>query len=84
MKRDQQKAVDHLSKYGTVKTCKRIGENVATIILTNGFSENATTTFEFLKDCMDLFPDLPALETCITENNLAVIVLSNSPKPTNQ
>ena len=68
-------SIEKLSKYGTVKTCKLVNEKAATIVLTKGFSENAITTFEFLKECQECFPDHPILETLITESNFAMVVL---------
>lgn len=63
-----------LSKYGTVKICKVIADKVLTIVITDGFSENGINTLKFLKDCTDLFPDFKNVETCITENNFAMLV----------
>lgn len=71
MKKDPKQV---LSKYGTVKTCKVIADKVLTIVITDGFSENAKNSFEFLKTCTDLFPEYKSLETCITENNFAMLV----------
>jgi len=68
-------AIERLSKYGTVKTCKLVHENVVTIVITDGFSYNATKTFEFLKECSECFPEHPILETCIIEPNFAMVVL---------
>lgn len=73
------KATKILSKYGTVKTCKAI-RNIVTIVLTDGFSENAGNTFEFMKVCTELFPNHPIIETCITEKDFAMIVLSQDDK----
>lgn len=68
------KAIQKLSKYGTVKTCKVIKDNVVTIVVTDGFKE--MKSFEFLQDCSTLFPNHIIVETAITENNFAMIVLS--------
>lgn len=67
--------IEKLSKYGTVKTCKLVAPNVATIVLTKDFSGNAIKTFEFLKACTECFPEHPVLETCITESHFAMVVL---------
>lgn len=72
---DKQK-LKTLSKYGVVKTCKLVHPNVATIVIT-GFNTNAMNTFEFINDCTELFPEHPILETCITEDNLAIVVLKS-------
>jgi hypothetical protein len=64
-----------LSNYGVVKTCKVVKDQVVTIVITNGFSENATKTFDFLAKCQELFPEYPKVETCITEKDLAILVL---------
>ena len=70
--------IDKLSKYGTVISCKLVDENVATILITNNFSENAMNTLQFLNDCITLFPKHPILETCITEENFAFVVLTKN------
>jgi hypothetical protein len=70
------KAIEILSKYGTVRTCKVIKEQVVTIVLTTGFTENARKTFEFLDKCQELFPDYPTVETCIVEENCAIVILT--------
>lgn len=68
------KPIEQLSKYGTVKTCKVIKDNVVTIVVTNGFKE--MKSFDFLQECSELFPKHEILETAITENNFAMVVLS--------
>jgi hypothetical protein len=68
--------IETLSKYGTVRTCKVIKEQVVMIVLTDGFTQNAMKTFEFLGKCQDLFPDFPKMETCVTEENCAIVVLT--------
>lgn len=70
------KEIELLSKYGLVKTCKIVNNQIVTIVLTEGFKENMKITFEFLNKCQELFDDYPKMETCITEENLAIIVLS--------
>jgi hypothetical protein len=65
-----------LSKYGEVKTCKVVHEYVATIVITKGFDANAVNTFNFLNDCIKCFPNHPILETCITEPNFGMVVLT--------
>lgn len=67
-----------LSKYGKVVSCKVINDTVATIILTDGFSANAVTTFDFLRACTECFPDFPVMATCITEKNLAIVFLTRN------
>ena len=69
------KTIDKLTKYGEVKTCKVINNQIVTIVLTNGFSDNLRNTLSFINVCTDLFPEFPILETCITDNNLAILVL---------
>lgn len=68
-------ALTKLTEYGLVKTCKIINDSVVTIVVTDGFSTKANKTFKFISDCLELFPDYPILETCITEDNLAILVL---------
>lgn len=75
--------IEKLSKYGTVKTCKIINENVVTIVITDGFSQKSDNTLDFMKDCIDLFPNYRIMETCITEDNLAIMVLRKSLEKTN-
>jgi hypothetical protein len=72
------KEIDKLSKYGLVKTCKIVGNNVVTIVVTTGFSQKSNHTMGFMKDCIELFPDFPVMETCITEDNLAIMVLKKT------
>lgn len=67
--------IEKLSKYGEVKTCKVINNQIVTIVLTNGFSDNLRSTSSFINACTDLFPEFPILETCITDNILAILVL---------
>jgi len=68
-------AVAKLSKYGTVRTCKIVNNSVVTIVITDGFSQKSEHTLGFMKDCVALFPDFPSMETCITEDGLAIMVL---------
>lgn len=77
MSQENTKAVVKLSKYGFVRTCKIIKDSVVTIVVTTDFNEKAINTFDFLKDCTELFPNYPKLETCITENNFAMLVLTS-------
>ena len=69
-------AIEKLSKYGTVKTCKEVSKQVVTIVLTEGFTENAKKTFYFLEDAQSLFPKYRNIETLVTEENLAILVLT--------
>lgn len=69
-------AIEKLSKYGVVKTCKVIKDQVVTIVLTSGFKPDMKNTFGFIEDCVELFPDYPKMETCITEENCAILVLT--------
>lgn len=69
-------AIKTLSKYGAVKTCKIVNEQVVTIVLTTGFTTNAMSSIEFLKTSRDLFPDYPKIETCVTEENCAIVILT--------
>jgi len=64
-----------LSKYGAVKTCKIVAENVVTIVITDGFKCSSDNVFKFLEECTRLFPDHPIMETCVTDENLAILVL---------
>lgn len=67
--------MENLSKFGTIKTCKLVTENVATIVITDGFSEKGMDVLSFLKECTELFPEHKIMETCITEQNFAMVVL---------
>lgn len=69
------KAIKKLRKYGEVKTCKIVMDKVVTIVLGKGFSTNATTTFDFINDCTTLFPEFKVVETMITDEDLAIVVL---------
>lgn len=70
------KAIKTLSKFGAVRTCKVINEQVVTIVLTDGFKEDMNSTFEFLGKCKELFPAYPKTETVVTEMNCAIVVLT--------
>jgi len=72
--------IEKLSKYGLVITCKIIDNSIVTIVLTEGFSQSSTHTLNFMKDCLNLFPEFPIMETCITENSLAIVVLKREKK----
>ena len=73
-----EKEIKELSKFGEVKTCKIINNQIVTIVITEGFSENAMDTFDFLKKCTELFPEYKKIETCITKKDLAILVLINN------
>lgn len=66
-----------LADYGKVKSCRLVND-VAIIVVTDGFSENAKKTFSFIKDCQDCFPEHQIIKTCITETNFAMVVLGRS------
>jgi hypothetical protein len=68
-----------LNKYGRVRTCKIVHDDVATVVITDGFKENAITTLECLKDCTEIFPDHTHLETMVTEENFYLLVLVKIP-----
>ena len=70
--------IEKLSKYGVIRTCKIVNESVVTIVITEGFSQKSENTLAFMKDCIDLFPYYPSMETCITEDNLAIMVLKKT------
>lgn len=69
-----------LSKFGSVETCKLVNEDVAIICVTTGFSESASKTFEFMKDCQLLFPNHTVIETFITRKDFALVVLKSEAK----
>ena len=48
-----------LSKYGNVKTCKVINDQIVTIVITNGFWDNLKNTSNFIIECTVLFPEYP-------------------------
>ena len=63
-----------LGKYGFVRTCKVIDNAIVTIVIT-GFSINAKNTFALMQDCIAMFPEYPVLETAVTDDDIAIIVL---------
>ena len=69
-------AIEVLSEFGAVRTCKEVKNQVVTIVLTDGFSVNAIRSMKFINRCGELFPDYPNLETFITDENLAIVVLT--------
>ena len=70
------KEIEVLSKYGTVKTCKVVKEEIVTIVLVDYFTDNFSDSLKFLISCQELFPDYPNVETCITEKACAIVVLT--------
>ncbi len=68
--------IQKLSKYGTVKTCKLVHPDVATIVLTKGFNDKLIDVMEFLKECRECFPKHTIIQTCITETDFAMLVLT--------
>jgi hypothetical protein len=67
--------IKKLTEYGKVMTCKKVNEDVVTIVLTTGFSGNAVETLLFLKDCLEFFPKHKKVTTIITEKDFAMLVL---------
>lgn len=62
-----------MTKYGEVKTCKRINDSVAIILVTWGFKTDSASAF--IDDCTAKFPDLPNVAVCIIEDDFAMVVL---------
>ena len=75
-------AMAKLSKYGLVRTCKIINDSIVTIVLTDGFSQESEHTLGFIKEAKKLFAEFPIIETLITEDLLAIMVLRKSEKQT--
>lgn len=69
------KLIEQLSEYGTVRTCKKVHDEVVTVCITDGFSENFVKTTECIGKIQQAFPEHKKLETCITEDNFCLIVL---------
>ncbi len=65
-----------LSDFGLVRTCKVVSEQVATIVLTDGFSNKWSNVSIFMDKCKETFPNHPKIETAIIEENLAIVVLT--------
>lgn len=74
MTRKQQKA---LKCFGDIKVCKIVNDTVV-IVITKGFSDNSIQTITFLGCITKTFPDHPIVETLITENDLAIVILKRS------
>ena len=70
--------IKKMSKFGIVKSCKLINENVAMIFVVN-CSEKANDVFAFLKECKECFPEHKILETFIIEQGFSLIVLNKYP-----
>lgn len=66
---------EKLSKYGEVKTCKLITEDVFIVVITKGFDSNSMKTLEFISDCTDAMPLHTRLDTCITDDDFGMVVL---------
>lgn len=67
---------EKLSEFGLIKSCKMVNDEVATILITDGFDANAMVTMRVMGLITSHFKDTPVLETCITEDNLCYIVLT--------
>ncbi len=72
---DNTTLIEKLSEYGTVRTCKQVHDDVVTVVITEGFSENLMTGMAAMKLITDAFPDHPILETYVTEKDLCIVVL---------
>jgi len=68
--------IEQLSEFGAVRTCKKVHEDVVTIVLTDGFSESFEKTTKFMEKCTELFPNHPKMVTMITEEDFAMVVLT--------
>lgn len=73
------KAMESLSKYGKIRTLKVIGGEILTLVITDGFKPNATSTFDMVGELLEHYPEFinieTNIETAITDNNLAIIIL---------
>lgn len=67
------KAIETLSKFGFVKTCKIIDDSIVTIVVTR--DKAPINTLHFLKACTESFPNHPLAETAVIDENLAILVL---------
>jgi len=74
----EEKAIQKLSKYGDLITCKLVHPEVVTIVVGSGFDEGVRNTFAFMQDCIMCFPDHPILETCVTKKDFAMLVLKTN------
>lgn len=70
-----EKLISKLSEYGVVRTCKLVHDDVFTLVMTDGFSENSQKTFKVMLLIQKANPDLCVMETCITEENFCCMVL---------
>ena len=68
--------VEKLTEYGTVRTCKQVHDDVVTVVMTDGFSENLMKSMKAMELITEAFPDHPILETCIMEENFCCVVLT--------
>jgi hypothetical protein len=69
------KAMESLSKYGRIRTLKVIGDEILTLVITDGFKHTATSTFDMVGDLLEHYPEFTDIETAITEKDLAIIIL---------
>lgn len=69
-----------LMKFGLVQTCKLVHDDVAMVVITDGFSNNLSKTTGAINLITAAFPEHPILETCITEDNLCIVVLKKEMK----
>lgn len=69
------KAIQQLTAFGAVKTCKVIDEKIVTIVVTNEPNQKHLDTLGLMNKATKLFPEYPTLETAIAETHLFILVL---------
>ena len=76
-----EKEIESLSEFGIVRTCKKVHDDVVTIVITAEEGSD-TTSFSLMKSVVALFPEYPVLETGIMDDGIAIFVLKKSSQPT--
>lgn len=76
MGKGMKRKIEELSVYGVVKSCTELNNTSVVIVLTEGFDSNMIKTFEFLNKCVYLFPNYPVVNTTVTDDNFALVILS--------
>ena len=66
-----------LSKFGLVVTCKKVHDDVVTVLITHGFKTRLVNSNLLMDELAEMFPDHKTVETMITDDDFAFIVLVN-------
>lgn len=71
-------ARDKLAEFGKVVTVKQ-SDNDFEFLITDGFSQNALSTFACMEECYKIAEIYPNVKKCVTEDNIFHLILTNKP-----